>query len=425
MMRYLIDRESPVPAYLQLYRQLREDIVRGVYPYGGKLPSKRLVAGELQLSTVTVEHAYALLDDEGYVKSRQRSGYYVSFRTDEGFTAPPEAEPGRGGMPRQKTPLAGSDLPERGSLPRRNVLQSGCDLQGQAGLQRRNTQPAGNVLHEESSRESQDGYDPEGAAGRTEFPFSVLAKTMRKVISDRGKAILNRSPNMGVTELRGAISRYLGRSRGIAADAGQIVIGSGSEYLYGLIVELLGRDRIYGIEAPSYKKIEQVYRACDVRVEKLPLGSDGIKSAALRDSRADILHISPYRSFPSGVTASASKRHEYIRWAAKPGRYLVEDDFESEFSVLTKPEETLFSLASEDNVIYMNTFSQTVSPSLRAGYMVLPRPLAAEFAERLGFYACTVPTYLQYVLAELIDSGEFERHINRVRRKKRDAIKKG
>lgn len=383
MMRYLIDRESPIPAYLQLYRQLREDIVRGVYPYGGKLPSKRLVAGELQLSTVTVEHAYALLDDEGYVKSRQRSGYYVSFRTDEGFTAPPEAEPGRGSLPQRNAP------------------------------------------HEESSRERQDGYDPEGAAGRTEFPFSVLAKTMRKVISDRGETILDRSPNMGVAELRGAISRYLGRSRGIAADAGQIVIGSGSEYLYGLIVELLGRDRIYGIEAPSYKKIEQVYRACDVRVEKLPLGSDGIKSAALRDSRADILHISPYRSFPSGVTASASKRHEYIRWAAKPGRYLVEDDFESEFSVLTKPEETLFSLASEDNVIYMNTFSQTVSPSLRAGYMVLPRRLAAEFAERLGFYACTVPTYLQYVLAELIDSGEFERHINRVRRKKRDAIKKG
>lgn len=401
MMRYLIDRESPVPAYLQLYRQLREDIVRGVYPYGSKLPSKRLVAGELQLSTVTVEHAYALLDDEGYVKSRQRSGYYVSFRTDEGFTAPPEAEPGRG------------------SLPQRNALQSGCELQGQGGLPRRN------VPHEESSRESQDGYDPEGAAGRTEFPFSVLAKTMRKVISDRGEAILDRSPNMGVAELRGAISRYLGRSRGIAADAGQIVIGSGSEYLYGLIVELLGRDRVYGIEAPSYKKIEQVYRACDVRVEKLPLGSDGIRSAALRDSRADILHISPYRSFPSGVTASASKRHEYIRWAAKPGRYLVEDDFESEFSVLTKPEETLFSLASDDNVIYMNTFSQTVSPSLRAGYMVLPRPLAAEFAERLGFYACTVPTYLQYVLAELIDSGEFERHINRARRKKRDAIKKG
>ncbi len=371
MMRYLIERDAPAPAYLQLYRQLREDIVRGIYPYGSKLPSKRIIAGELELSTVTVEHAYALLDDEGYVESRQRSGYYVIFRTDEGFTASPDAESGRGGLPRQ------------------------------------------------------DGNGSEGGAGRTEFPFSVLAKAMRKVISDRGETILDRSPNMGIPELRRAISRYLDRSRGIAADAGQIVIGSGSEYLYGLIVELLGRGLVYGIESPSYKKIEQVYRACDVQVEKLPLGRDGIESAALRQSRADILHISPYRSFPSGVTASASRRHEYIRWAAKPGRYLVEDDFESEFSVLTKPEETLFALSADDNVIYMNTFSQTVSPSLRAGYMVLPHRLVPEFAERLGFYACTVPTYLQYVLAELIDSGEFERHINRVRRKKRDAARKG
>ncbi len=372
MVRYQIDRDAPTPAYLQLYLQLREDIVRGIYSYGGKLPSKRIIAGELGLSTVTVEHAYALLDDEGYVESRQRSGYYVIFRTDGGFTASPAAQPFR------------------------------------------------------DSRRRQDSLHVPAAslAASTEFPFSVLAKVMRKVISDRGEAILDRSPNMGTAELRDAISRYLGRSRGIAADAAQIVIGSGSEYLYGLIVELLGRRRIYGIESPSYQKIEQVYRACDVQVEKLPLGRDGIESAALRESRADILHISPYRSFPSGVTASASKRHEYIRWAAKPGRYLVEDDFESEFTVLTKPEETLFALSDDDNVIYMNTFSQTVSPSLRAGYMVLPRRLAAEFAERLGFYACTVPTYLQYVLAELIDSGDFERHINRIRRQKRDTEKK-
>ncbi len=376
-MRYLISRDDPVPAYLQLYRQIREDIVRGDYLCGGKLPSKRIIAGELGLSTVTVEHAYALLCDEGYVESRQRSGYYVIFRPGDGFTSSPQTE---------------KPLPEAKPAPsgRPDAAEEARPLPG--------TQPAA-----------------------SEFPFTVLARTMRKVISDRGEQILDRSPNLGLSELRSAVSRYLARSRGITADAGQIVIGSGSEYLYGLIVELLGRDKIYGIESPSYKKIEQVYRACDVQVEKLPLGSDGIESPALWASRAGVLHISPYRSFPSGVTASASKRHEYIRWAAEQGRCLVEDDFESEFSVLTKPEETLFALSTDGNVIYMNTFSQTVSPSLRAGYMVLPQSLVPEFEEKLGFYACTVPTYLQYVLAELIDSGDFERHINRVRRKKRDA----
>ena len=184
-------------------------------------------------------------------------------------------------------------------------------------------------------------------------------------------------------------------------------------------MELLGRERVYAIESPSYQKIEQVYSACAARYEMLPLGSDGIESAALWATRADVLHISPYRSFPSGITATASKRHEYLRWAKSGARYIVEDDFESEFSVSKKPEETLFSHASCENVIYMNTFSKTISPALRVGYMVLPKRLAEEFERKLGFYSCTVPTFEQLLLARLIQSGDFERHVNRVRRKKR------
>ena len=132
-----------------------------------------------------------------------------------------------------------------------------------------------------------------------------------------------------------------------------------------------------------------------------------------------MIHTTPYRSFPTGITASANNRHEYIRWSSKRGRYIIEDDFESEFSVSTKSEETLFSLSKYDNVIYMNTFSKTISPALRIAYMVLPATLVPEFESRLGFYSCTVPTFEQYVLAELINSGDFERHINRVRRMKR------
>ncbi len=330
--------------------------MRGIYPYNSKLPSKRTLADEIGVSTITVEHAYALLSEEGYIEARQRSGYFVVFRTDDGFAAP------------ERTPLP--------------------------------------TIHH--------------AGGVPEFPFSVLVRTMRGVLGDYGESILDRPDNAGCDELRQAIRRYLARSRGIEADADQIVIGSGSEYLYGLIVGLLGRDRIYGIESPSYKKIEQVYRAAEVRCERLPLGHDGIDSAALRASQADVLHISPYRSFPSGVTATASKRHEYLRWA-EAGRMIIEDDFESEFSISKKTEETLFSHTRQDNVIYMNTFSRTVSSSLRVGYMVLPRHLVGEFEKKLGFYSCTVPTYIQLVLARLIDSGDFERQINRVRRKKRKA----
>lgn len=359
-MKCVIDNEIGIPAYLQLYKQVRDDIVQGIYPFDSKLPSKRIVADEVGISTVTVEHAYALLCDEGYIEARERSGYFVIFRADDGFVA--------------------------SANDKKNPMQH---------------------------------TNRHGSSTSIDFPFSVLAKTMRRVISDFGESILDRSPNTGAAELREAISRYLARSRGIYAEPKQIMIGSGSEYLYNLMVGLLGRNKVYAIETPSYKKIEQVYNSSGVKLEKLPLGHDGIDSAALQKCRADVLHISPYRSYPSGVTASASKRHEYLRWVGQKDRFIVEDDFESEFSLSQKPEETLFSHTSGDNVIYMNTFSMTVSPSFRVGYMVLPKPLVSEFEERLGFYSCTVPTYIQYVLAELISNGDFERHINRVRRAKR------
>ena len=357
-MKYIIDKEKR-PVYLQLYNLIRDDIVNEILPFNSKLPSIRILAEELTISTITVEHAYALLCDEGYIEARERSGYFVIFRADDGFV----------------------------SAPTSNII--------------RRVQPSNHI------------------ETNTDFPFSVLAKTMRKVISDAGEGMLERSPNLGTLELREAIRTYLAQNRGILADTKQIIIGSGSEHLYTLLVELLGRERVYAIESPSYKKIEQVYKASDVRLEKLPLTLDGIDSATLKNSSADILHISPYRSYPSGVTATASKRHEYLRWAEQGKRYIIEDDFESEFSVSRKPEETLFSHSLRDNVIYMNTFSKTVSPSFRIGYMVLPKALAKEYEEKLGFLSCTVPTYLQLVLAELITNGDFERHINRVRRLKR------
>ncbi len=201
----------------------------------------------------------------------------------------------------------------------------------------------------------------------------------------------------------------------------QIVIGSGAEYLYGLIVQLLGRNRIYAIEDPSYDKIEQVYKASGVRCDMLKLGGDGIESSELERTNATVLHISPYRSFPSGVTASASKRREYLNFAIERDGIIVEDDFESEFSVLSKPEDTVFSLSPEKGVIYVNTFSKTIAPAVRIGYMVIPKLMIEPFKERVGFYSCTVPTFDQDVLADFINNGDFERHINRIRRKKRKA----
>ena len=246
-----------------------------------------------------------------------------------------------------------------------------------------------------------------------------MTKTMRRVILDYGEKILVKSPNHGCQELREEVCRYLARSRGINVRPVQVVIGSGAEYLYGMIVQLLGTGRTYAIEKPSYQKIREVYEAMGVTVEQLPMGSDGIASDALRRTGAQILHVTPFNSYPSGVTADISKKKEYLRWAKMRGGVLIEDNYDSELTVSRKPEEPLFSMADGVDVIYLNTFSGTVAPSMRIGYMILPESMVQTFNRKLGFYSCTVPIFEQYVLAELIRSGDFERHINRVRREKR------
>lgn len=359
-MKYIIDKEKR-PAYLQLYNQIRNDIVNDILHYNSKLPSIRSLAEDTGVSTITVEHAYALLCDEGYAEPKERSGFIVCFRKEDGFATSVNL------------------------IPKYHI-----------------------AYHAEQTH--------------PEFSLSVLSKTMRRVLTEHGDLLLEKSPNLGCIELREAIMSYLRRNRGISVDVDQIVIGSGSEYLYGLIVELLGRNRVFAIESPSYKKIEQVYKATEIQYDLLPLTQTGIDSKALFETSADILHTTPYRSYPSGVTATASKRHEYVRWASEGDRYIIEDDFESEFSVFANPAETLFALSDQDNVIYLNTFSKTISPSLRIGYMVLPKHLVNTYEEKLGFYSCTVPTFMQYVLCELLNNGDFERHINRVRRKARKEL---
>ncbi len=153
------------------------------------------------------------------------------------------------------------------------------------------------------------------------------------------------------------------------------------------------------------------------------MASDGISSAELEKTKADVLHVTPFNSYPSGVTADISKKLEYLRWAKKRGGILIEDNYDSELTVSRKVEEPLFSMDRDVNVIYLNTFSRTLAPSMRIGYMILPDSLVDEFNEKLGFYSCTVPSFDQYVMAELLKSGDFERHINRVRRKKRSMLK--
>ena len=354
------------PKYRTLYETLRNQIVSGSIPYGHKLPSKRALAEEYGLGLITVEHSLELLTWEGYIVSRERSGYFADYRPGE-------------------------------------VLLSGKTSSAEDSAEAISV-----------SKTAEDRVIPP-------MSFAVISKAMRKVLLDRNDAILEKSPNEGLHCLRRAIADYLFRNRGMAVDPGNVWIGSGAEYLYGLIVEAVGQGKVFGVEDPSYEKIRKVYERKGVRIEKLSLGADGIRTRALHASRADILHVSPFRSFPSGVTASASKKQEYVNWVRAGERLLIEDDFESEFSLLRKPEDTVYGLSGGEKVLYLNTFSKTVSPAFRAGYLVVPDAMAEVFREKVGFYSCTVPAFEQYVLTELLESGAFERHVNRIRRTLRKA----
>jgi len=360
--------------YLSLYERVRNDIVSGIFIKNSKLPSKRNIADEYGVSVITVEHAYELLAEEGYIVPVEKKGYFVNYSADSFFDGPIESK----------------------------------DSAAEQNMNR----PA-DRLSKENVIKSLGRFDND------ELSFSQYARMTRRVLAIYGERLTERSPGFGTEYFRKILAAYVHRSRKMEVDYHRIIIGSGAEYLYSLIVKVLGRDMVYGIENPSYDKIAYVYASEGVKCKHLSLGENGIESNALWKADVGALHITPYRSYPSGVTASASKKHEYLKWSNEKNAIIIEDDFESEFSPSRRPEETVFYLSKGRNVIYVNTFTKTIGAFIRVAYMVVPDNLLSIFEEKLKYCTCTVPTPEQYIIGELIESGEFERHINRVRRKRR------
>ena len=345
--------------YYTLYSGLRGDILRGKFKAGEKLPSKRALAKELGVSVITVQLAYEQLLAEGYIASRERSGYFV----EKVFSPPAEK--------REEHTLS--------------------------------TPPA-------------RSYKIDFVKGSTPaklFPFSVWARLMRGVLADCGEHLLERVPCDGDGQLKEQIAAYLYRTRGIDVDPRYVVIGAGAEYLYGVIVQLLGRDKLFAVENPGYSRISSIYALNGARFTPVPVIDTGISLDELKNSGADVLHISPSHQFPTGVVTPASTRSNLIEWALG-GRYIVEDDYDSEFRLSGKPLHCLYSLCP-DRVIYMNTFSKSLAPSMRMGYMVLPPALYARFAEVFSSSASVVPLFEQRTLAAMLEGGHFERHINRLK----------
>lgn len=371
--------------YALIYENLRANITDGTIKYGEKLPSKRAAADSFDASVITVEHAYELLESEGYIESRPRRGYFARYVAD-GILAEKE-----------------SDFP----FPEEFAIENQTD---------------GNDASAKGTN-AKNANAKDVNAKKERFPFGVYASAVRAVLNDLGDKITEKTNGSGAPALKSAIKNYLKTSRDVHADENRIIIGAGAEYLYGVIAKLFGAGETFAIETPSYGIIEKIYSLNGVKTEKLRLGTDGVLSEDLAACRAKVIHVTPYRSFPTGVTASASKRAEYLRAAKKIGAYIVEDDYESEFSLSAKLTETLFKNTPDDNVIYINTFSKSVFPSLRLAYMILPEKLAAKYYEKFGDFSCPVPTLEQYVAAKIISDGSFARHVNRVRRTRKKDLK--
>lgn len=382
--------------YEKIYALLKTEILSGAYPYGARLPSKRTLAEENGVSLSTAETALDILRSEGYIDSAERSGFFCAYRENDFLFS-----------------AAGSVSGDSFTVGSGSVVAAEAQ-----------DAESGKYAFGAPLSPSSDAAAEAPAAREETFPFTVYARAMRRVLAEYGEKLLEKPPKNGVPQLKSALKNYLLRSRALNVNENQIVIGAGAEYLYGVIAELLGTGRIYGTESPAYGQIARVYAAKGAQVRLLRIGADGILSGELAATDADVLHVTPYRSYPTLATATATKKAEYLRFAREKNGYVVEDDYLSEFSPYAKPAETLFGADAAGRVIYVNTFSKTLSPALRAGYMLLPPALAVRYEEELGFYSCPVPATEQYVLAALLSDGSFERHINRLRRRMRNAIDK-
>lgn len=222
------------------------------------------------------------------------------------------------------------------------------------------------------------------------------------------------SPCGGVRELREAIVSHLSSFRGMNVDPDQIIVGAGTEYLYGLLVKLLGTDKVYCVEDPGYKKISQIYECNNAKnaFRCRWMSRASVRGAYKESERADA-HISPTHHFPTGITMPVNRRYELLAWANESSdRYIIEDDYDSEFRMNGHPIPPILSIDACEKVIYINTFSKSLTSTIRIA--MVPEHLANEFY-RLSFYSCTVSTFEQYTLARFISEGYFEKHINRMR----------
>lgn len=377
MLDYNLEQRGEASLYEYVYQQIRDDIVAGRIAAGEHLPSKRAFASHLGISVITIENAYSQLLAEGYICSKPRRGYYAC------------------------------ELPE---VPVLASVAEDAD---------RDAAPASFGVHDSYGQPEQFAALSPSALEAARLWQSALRATLT---SEDEREIFSPAPAQGTARLRHAIAHHLRGTRGMNVNPDNIVIGAGAQLLDTMLVQLLGTDKTYAVEDPGYLRLTRIYQAMGCEVRHVPLDGEGVNLNALLNTGADVLHLMPSHQYPTGLVTSIARRYALLSWAAeRAGRYLIEDDFDCEFRLAGRPIPALASIDAAQSVIYTNTFSKSLSSALRLAYMVLPDELMERFRRELGFYASSVSSVDQVALARLLESGDYERHVNRVRVRAREA----
>lgn len=344
MLTYNFQNIGNESLYTYLYKCIKNDIVRGTLKPGERLPSKRSFAKQLNVSAITIENAYSLLSTEGYIYALPKKGYFVC---DMG-TRPDYLK---------------FDMPDRYQTAKKETKSEKND--------------AYNIHPKNTSSRPVPEYFADFSSNQTRpenFPFSIWTRLVREVMAEQGEHLLKNPPSGGILELRQAIAAHVKAFRDMHISPEQVIVGAGTEYLYGILIQLLGFDSRYALENPGYAKIGKIYEAHGVACTYIPLDNSGMALHALEASGANIIHISPSHHFPTGITMPISRRYELLGWASKEkSRYIIEDDYDSEFRLSGRPIPTLQSIDMSERVIYMNTFTKSLASTIRISYMVLDR----------------------------------------------------
>lgn len=355
--------------YQQIYEHIRQEIREGKLLAGERLPSTRSLAEYLQVARSTVDYAYDQLLSEGYIEAKPYKGYFV------------------------------------------------CRLEGIFTMEQQEmTEPE--VVRPDSQEDGtqvQVDFSPYGI-DMTGFPFGVWKRITKNILNDSNSELFAQGEPQGDYDLRMTISRYLHSSRGVNCRPEQIIVGAGNDYLLLLLEKILGRHVGIAMENPTYKRAYRIFQSFAYRIYTVDMDDKGMRADRLPRLPVRAAYVMPSHQYPTGAVMTIGRRAELLRWAEKePDRYLIEDDYDSEFRYRGKPIPSLQSSDKRGKVIYIGTFSKAIAPAIRVSYMVLPESLLEVYRRDCSFYSCTVSRIDQRILNEFIRDGYFERHLNKMR----------